>query len=171
MVVVLWRAWVRTDSGRVRWHEMLLAVPLAGSVRHSAATSSASAALSALLESGVPISTALVHASQACGDWAVGARLLAAREAVVSGASISRSLNEFQAMTTVAVRLVRAGEETGRLAHMLSHASRIEAERAHEIVKSAVRLLEPALIVVFGGMVALVAAALLQAIYSVRPAV
>jgi type II secretory pathway component PulF len=37
------------------------------------------------------------------------------------------------------------------------------------MVKSAVRLLEPSLILVFGGLVALVAAALLQAIYSVRP--
>jgi type II secretory pathway component PulF len=33
-----------------------------------------------------------------------------------------------------------------------------------------VRLLEPGLILVFGGIVAVVAAALLQAIYSVRPA-
>jgi type II secretory pathway component PulF len=34
-----------------------------------------------------------------------------------------------------------------------------------------VRLLEPAMIVAFGGIVALVAAALLQALYSVRPGV
>jgi type II secretory pathway component PulF len=52
---------------------------------------------------------------------------------------------------------------------MLEHASRIESERAERIVKAAVRLVEPALIIVFGGLVALVAAALLQAVYAVRP--
>ena len=52
---------------------------------------------------------------------------------------------------------------------MLSHAARLENERATERVRAAVRLLEPMLILAFGGLVALVAAALLQAIYSVRP--
>jgi general secretion pathway protein F len=67
------------------------------------------------------------------------------------------------------VRLVGAGEETGRLAELLEHAARIERERAQDITRAAVRLLEPGLILVFGALVALVAAALLQAVYSVRP--
>jgi general secretion pathway protein F len=67
------------------------------------------------------------------------------------------------------VRLVYAGEESGRLSGMLAHASKLESERATEAVKSAVRLLEPGLILAFGGIVAFVAAALLQAVYSVRP--
>jgi type II secretory pathway component PulF len=53
---------------------------------------------------------------------------------------------------------------------MLAHAGRLEAERAEQAVRAAVRLLEPALIILFGGIVAFVAAALLQAVYSVRPA-
>jgi type II secretory pathway component PulF len=52
---------------------------------------------------------------------------------------------------------------------MLSRASTLETERARRLVTSAVRLLEPALILAFGGIVAFVAAALLQAVYSVRP--
>ena len=48
-------------------------------------------------------------------------------------------------------------------------AAMLERERSETMVKSAVRLLGPSLILVFGGLVALVAAALLQAIYSVRP--
>ncbi len=53
---------------------------------------------------------------------------------------------------------------------MLAHAARIEDDRAEQRVRSLVRVLEPAMIIVFGGVVALVAAALLQAVYSVRPA-
>jgi len=73
-------------------------------------------------------------------------------------------------MTPTAVRLVQAGEETGRLAHMLAHAATLEREQAERKLHAAVRLLEPGMILVFGGIVAVVAAALLQAIYSVRPA-
>lgn len=167
---VLWRAWTNTPAGRAQWHAMLLALPLVGATRRSAATARAAAALASLLESGVPVAAGLLHAALASGDAALSARLLAAREAVVTGGRIAAAVDAADAMTPTAVRLIRAGEESGRLAAMLTHAAVLEAERAEGLVKGAVRLLEPALILVFGALVALVAASLLQAIYSVRPA-
>ena len=98
------------------------------------------------------------------------AREFLPRESVVVGQGIARAMHAAQAMTATAIRLVQAGEETGRLASMLAHASVLERDLADRKLHAAVRLLEPGLILVFGGMVALVAAALLQAIYSVRPA-
>jgi type II secretory pathway component PulF len=115
------------------------------------------------------MATAMLHAARASGDASLTRRILTARESVVQGRRPSDALSEEAALTPTAVRLARAGEETGRLAAMLSHAAALERERAESMVRSAVRLLEPALILVFGGLVALVAAALLQAIYSVRP--
>jgi len=117
----------------------------------------------------VPLAAAMLHAGRAGGDAALGARLLAAREAIVQGQGVARALEAAGAMTPTATRLVRAGEESGRLAAMLAHAARIERDRAAQTLARAVQLLEPAIIVVFGGVVALVAAALLQAVYSVRP--
>jgi type II secretory pathway component PulF len=118
----------------------------------------------------VPVSTALIHGARASGDAALSARILVAREAVVVGQGIARALSAAHAMTPTAIRLVQAGEETGRLAHMLAHAATLEREQAERKLHAAVRLLEPGMILVFGGIVAVVAAALLQAIYSVRPA-
>jgi type II secretory pathway component PulF len=94
---------------------------------------------------------------------------MAAREAVVAGAPLSRALADHDAVTPTVVRLARAGEESGTLGPMLARAAAMEAERAERLVRNAVRLLEPALILLFGGIVAFVAAALLQAVYSVRP--
>lgn len=169
IVSVAWRAWASTEPGAVRWHSKLLSVPVLGTIRRSAATARVCAALSALLESGVPLANALTHAARAAGDAAVHERVLAARTSVVAGARPSAAFLTEDALTPVAARLVRAGEETGALAAMLAHAARLETERATQRVRAAVRLLEPALILAFGGLVALVAAALLQAIYSVRP--
>jgi general secretion pathway protein F len=166
---LLWRQWTASEAGRVRWHAYLLTLPGVGTVRRAAATSRGCSAAAALLHSGVPIAGALRHAATATGDAAIAARLLAARERVVAGQRISRALEATDALTPTAVRLVGAGEETGRLAELLEHAARIERERAQDITRAAVRLLEPGLILVFGALVALVAAALLQAVYSVRP--
>lgn len=167
--VVLWRVWTGTEEGRARWHAFLLGLPLVGGIRRAGATSRFCAALGALLESGVPIAPALSHATRATGDAALTTRILAARESVVAGHAIATSLEEHGAATPTSIRLIRTGEETGRLAPMLSHAARIEGDRAEQMVRGLVRVLEPALIVVFGGIVALVAAALLQSVYSVRP--
>lgn len=165
----LWHLWTTSDSGRARWHSWMLALPGLGAVRRAEATSRVCAAAAALLRSGVPIASALQHAAGAAGDFAITARLLAAREQVITGSRISLSLADTAALTPTAIRLIRAGEETGRLAELLEHASRIEGEQAQHRTRAAVRVLEPAIILVFGALVALVAAALLQAVYSVRP--
>ena len=125
--------------------------------------------LSALLESGVPIATAMGYAARATGDAELEARLTDARGRIMSGQALSQALETTNAASQTTVRLVRAGEESGRLPSMLSHAARIEQKRVDQIVKTGVRMLEPMLLLTFASVVAFVAAALLQAIYSVRP--
>jgi general secretion pathway protein F len=163
------RAWAVTEKGRLRLHEILLRVPLIGTVRFASATASSTASLGALLESGVPARAALAVAGRAAGDAEIERRFGCASARIASGHSIALSFREFNAVTTTAVRLIRAGEESGQLAGMLAHAAQLEQDRAERITKTAVRFLEPMLILTFAGMVGLVAAALLQAVYSVRP--
>jgi type II secretory pathway component PulF len=95
-----------------------------------------------------------------------------ARGAIAAGQSLSHALETSEAATPTVVRLVRAGEESGggRLPAMLAHAARIEQQRVDQTIRAAVRMLEPSLLLLFAGVVAVIAAALLQAIYSVRPA-
>jgi general secretion pathway protein F len=165
----VWRAWTATPEGRARWHAWLLAVPGVGMVRWRTATARAAHSLAALLESGVPISAAIVHAARASGDAQIEARLLVARDKINTGHPLSLALDESRAVGPTTTKLVRAGEESGRLPAMLTHAAKIEQQEADQVVKTAVRLLEPLLLLTFASVVALIAAALLQAIYSVRP--
>lgn len=165
----VWRAWIATENGRTQWHEWLLGVPLLGTARHAAATARTAWSLAALVGSGVPMPAALRLAAQAAGDAAVERRVLRARDQVTTGTSLGRALTDAGALTSTALRLVRAGEESGRLTTLLAHAAKLEQERSERTIRSAVRMLEPALILMFASIVALVAAALLQAVYSVRP--
>lgn len=165
-----WHVWVQTTEGRLRWDALLLGLPVLGALRMASASASLCAALSALLESGVPIVPALSSGARATGNSALVWRVADARAAVEQGGRLSSALERHEAATPIVVRLVRAGEESGRLADMLGHAARMERDSANRTLRSLVRLIEPLLIIIFGGLVALVAAALLQALYSVRPA-
>ncbi|MGH7334192.1 MAG: type II secretion system F family protein [Candidatus Rokuibacteriota bacterium] len=166
---VLWRKWVTNPDGRARWHKLLLGAPVVGPIRRSAAATNGCSALAALLDAGVPLPAALPHAARATGDRAVEASLLAARQRIGRGERISSALLAENAFTPTVIRLVGIGEETGRLASMLAHAARVESAHALQRLQRAIRVLEPVLILLFGGVVMLVAAALLQAMYGLRP--
>ena len=61
------------------------------------------------------------------------------------------------------------GESSGTLPSLLTKAAEIEDERVEQQLKTLVAFAEPALILAFASIVAFVAAALLQAVYSLRP--
>ncbi|MDB4913041.1 MAG: Type secretion system protein [Gemmatimonadetes bacterium] len=166
---ITWRAWVGTESGRLRWHEALRRVPLVGTARRSASASRAALSLSVLLDSGIPVIEALRFAGRSAGDAAMERRLTIASIDIAAGRSLSAAFKASDALTPTAVQLLRAGEESGRVSGMLAHAARLDQEQSQRITQTAVRALEPALIFTFAAIVALVAAALLQAVYSVRP--
>jgi len=160
---------LRRPEGRRTIHRLLLAVPGLGTVRWASASARLSSALGALLESGVTLRTGLRSAAPAVGDSEIEARLELARTRVEAGDGLGRAFDELGVVTPLAARLVAAGEESGRLPGMLAFAARMEQARAERLTKAGVRLIEPTLILAFAGIVALVAAAMLQAVYAVRP--
>lgn len=167
--IVALRAWHESESGRRSLHGLLLRLPVVGAIRWCSASARALSSLAALLESGVAIRGAMVFAARSTGDAEVERRMLDARDAVVAGHALSFSLRERNALTTTAMRLIRAGEESGRLIGMLQHAAKLDQDHADRLTRGAVRLIEPMLILAFAGIIGVVSAALLQAVYTVRP--
>lgn len=151
------------------WHRWALEAPLFGPLRHGLATARVARTLAALLRVGTPALTALEVARTAAGDEAVAARLARARERVAEGAGLSAALTATEALTPAALQLAAIGDAAGRLPDLLDRAAHLEDALADRRVRTVVALLEPALILAFAAAVAFVAAALLQAMYSLRP--
>lgn len=151
------------------WHGWLLRLPIIGPLRHGLATARVSRTLAALLETGTPALAALTIAEGAAGDAAVAERIQIARERVAEGIGLGQALAGTHALTGPALRLLAVGEQSGRVPMVLARAAVLEETNAERRLRMLVGFLEPALIVAFAGMVAFVAAALLQAVYSVRP--
>lgn len=163
------RGALRRPGSRRRVDEWLLAAPVLGAVRLALATARVARALGSMLGAGMPLLLALEAAKDAAGDVAVAARLGRARERIARGEPVSASLEREAALTQSALHLVVVGESSGRLAEMAGRAGELAAREAERSLKTLVTLIEPALILAFGGLVAFVAAALLQAVYALRP--
>ena len=121
-----------------------------------------------LTEAGMPLLAALDASREATGDRAIGERLSRVREQVAGGSPLTAALEREHALTPVTHQLIAVGDGSGQLASMTARAGDLASREAERQVKTLVSVLEPALIVAFGGLVAFVAAALLQAVYGLR---
>lgn len=168
-VVVTALTWFGRPAGRLWLHRTLLALPLIGSIRMSLATARAGRALAGALTSGMPLLDALDSARDAAGDAEVASRLAHARRLVSEGETVSRALTRYRAVSATALQLLAVGEGSGQVALMSERVARLAGADAARRLNTLVAILEPSIILVFGGAVAFVAAALLQAVYSIRP--
>ena len=87
------------------------------------------------------------------------------------GVSLNRAIAEGGFFHPLFAQLVAVGEESGRMQQFLLKAAEIFEERTERGAQRLVTLLEPAMIMTFGLVVAIVALSVLQAIYGVNAGV
>jgi type II secretory pathway component PulF len=152
----------------MRWHGARLGWPVAGPLERAVATARFARAFGILLRGGSGVLAALRVAREAVTNGALGERLDAAAQAVERGEPVSAALDGV--LPPLATQLLAVGEESGSLDAMaLRVADTYDAESARAL-RSLVALVEPVLIVAFGGLVGFVALAMLQAVYSINAA-
>lgn len=157
-----------TEEGRTMVDRVLLRLPLVGPLRQRVASARLARTLSTLLGGGLPILPALEIAAASQADGAVAEEVRRAREEVRAGGRLAAALRRGGAFPFLFVQMVEVGEEGGRLPDMLERAAAaLEAELERGLERM-VRLVEPAMILVFGALVGFVALSLLQAIYGIR---
>ncbi|MDQ8168734.1 MAG: type II secretion system F family protein [Gemmatimonadota bacterium] len=160
------RQWLRDPRQRLRWHTARLHWPLTGRFEQEQAAAAYLSTLAVALESGVPLLRAMPLARGTVGNAALAARLTGAEAVVRDGGSVAQSLSG--TLPPLAVRLLEAGEQGGALAPLARRAADAAAAQVQRLITRAVALIEPAMILGFGGVVGFVALALLQAIYGLN---
>lgn len=166
VTVVLARGWLRDDANRARLHAWRLRWPVSGALERAWATAQVTRTLGLLTQTGVGALPALRLARATVGNLAVSAEVARAEERVRQGERVSAALAP--ALTPLAAQLLAAGEEGGRLPELALRVAEAHDAAVRRTLASLVRVVEPALILVFGVIVGFVALAMLQAVYSVR---
>jgi type II secretory pathway component PulF len=169
LLLVALRQWTSVASNAALLHRTILRMPFIGRVRLAWATAHIARSLGTMLEGGVPLLRALEIACTSTPDRGLRDRLSRVTARVANGGRLSVSLSAEGAFPPGAIVLIGLGESCGRLADMLlrsADAARVEAERSLDV---ALTLLEPGLILLFGGLIAIIAGAMFQAVYSIRP--
>lgn len=166
LLVVAVRQWLAVPAQRVRWHAARLRWPVVGELELELAAARYTRVLGVLVHSGVGILPAMRLAREVVGNLALATRLTRAVEAVGRGDRVGTALKGI--LPPLAVQLIAAGEESGQLDALSLRAADTLDAGVQRRLKSLVALVEPALIVLFGGVVGFIALALLQAVYAIN---
>jgi len=170
-VVVGAAIWLRaTTRGRWLAARLLLSAPLVGRFRRDALSSSAARTLAVLLRGGAPLSAALEDAAASASDPLLCVALQRCRARIIAGSSLHAALLEESIFDDAFRALIATGEQAGRLVEFLERAADLLAQRTQRGAQRLVALAEPAMVIAFGVVIAVIALSLLQAIYGINPA-
>jgi len=161
--------WMRTtaEGGRAA-AQLLLRLPSIQGLRRHALAARFARLLGTLLGGGAPLLAALDDTCESLGDPIARDEAVRIRARVREGVPLHRAVTEGALFPPLLGQLVGVGEESGQLQRFLLKAAEILEERTDRTLQRLVTLVEPAMIIVFGGLVGFVALSLLQAIYSVN---
>jgi type IV pilus assembly protein PilC len=146
----------------------MLAMPAVNTLREYALAARFSRLLSVLLGGGAPLLVALDDTIESLGDPIAQDDVARIRTRVREGSSLRAAVADSEIFPPLLAQLIGVGEEAGQLKEFLSKSAEIFEERTERATQRVAALAEPAMIVVFGAIVAFVALSLLQAIYGIN---
>lgn len=146
--------------------DVLLRVPFAGSFVRKSTCAHFAGMLGSMLASGVSIVQALSICGAAIEIGAYGSRIVDLRKAIDAGSAIAPALAGGTLFEPLFVRMVRIGEETGTLDRMLLRVASYYEEDVESMLTALTAIVEPAMILLLGGVVAFIVAAIFIPLYS-----
>jgi len=152
IMLVVWgfKKWKKTASGAWMMDRFALKAPVFGGLIQKVAVARFSRTLSQLVQSGVPILNALEIVAKAANNLIIEAAIMDARKAVEHGDTLSAGLEGKDCIPKVVVRMLSAGEKTGKVDEMLASVADTFDDEVESMLASLTSLLEPLLMVFLG---------------------
>jgi type IV pilus assembly protein PilC len=145
-----WIAYIKTKPGREFWDRTRLKLPIFGSIAHKICLARFTRTLSSLIRSGVPILEVLQIVANTVGNVIMEKAVRVAAGDIERGESISIALGKHPVFPSMIIRMITAGEQTGKIEGMLERISDFLDEEIETTLSGLTSLIEPLLIVFLG---------------------
>jgi len=163
--------WLKTDGGRDSFDRFIMKAPVFGEVVQKSAIARLTRTLSTLLSSGVGLIEAIEIASKTAGNIVIEQSLLRCKESVTQGRTFAAPLSKEKAFPEMVVQMISIGEQSGTLDIMLGKIADFYEDEVETAVKAMTSLLEPLLMVVLGGIIAVLVVAMYLPIFNMADVV
>ncbi|HVU07485.1 MAG TPA: type II secretion system F family protein [Verrucomicrobiae bacterium] len=152
-----WFYFIKTKPGREFWDAKRIKLPIFGQIAHKICLARFTRTLASLVRSGVPILEVLQIVSQTVGNVIMEKAVKSASTDIEHGEGISQALSKHPIFPSMIIRMMSAGEQTGKIDSMLERVADFLDEEIETTLSGIMSLIEPLLIVflgiIIGGMV------------------
>lgn len=162
--------WSRTDSGANRIDSIRIATPLFGSIWVKYQVALFSRTLSTLLSGGLPLVPSLETAASSIGSRQLSRAVIRSVGHVREGKGLATSLKSTKIFPELSIEMIEVGEATGALPGMLNSVAEFFEEDVQTALTATLSLIEPAILIVMGGLVVTILIALYLPIFSLGAA-
>ena len=156
-IVVGFRAYYRTENGKLTIDTLMLKIPVVGVLVRKVAVARFTRTLGTLVSSGVPILEGLRITARTAGNKIVEKAVMMTRASVTAGKTLAEPLKMSGVFPPMVVHMISVGEQTGALDAMLNKIADFYEDEVETAVAGLTSLLEPVMIVflgvVIGGLV------------------
>jgi type IV pilus assembly protein PilC len=163
---ILLRRYIRTPKGKYRLHGLLLKTPIIKIVITKIAIARFSRTFASLMSAGVSVLDALEVTGGAIGNKVIEADLKEAAKQVKNGKQLSEPISQSPYFPAIVGQMLAIGEETGETDTILLKVADFYEEEVDAVIDGLSSLIEPAMIIVLGAMVGLIAASVMGPISS-----
>ena len=166
LVVTAAVLYVRTPIGQRQRDILLLKIPLIGAINIQSNVSQLCHTMSILLKAGLPMSELMNLVVETMGNVVIKEAFDRVRTAMLQGQGLSQPIRQEKVFPGLLSQMVRVGEETGTLDTNLETLAIFYEEEADRKVNALTSMMEPALMLVVGGMVGFLAVSVIGPMYS-----
>jgi|AntRauTorcE11897_2_1112592.scaffolds.fasta_scaffold00484_15 type IV pilus assembly protein PilC len=166
-IVVAVRRYIKTESGKKKFHQLLLKTPAVNNIVIKIAVARFARTFSALMSAGVNVLDSIRITSGAIGNKVIEEELRAASDEVTAGKQFSEPLRSSKIFPPIVPQMLAIGEETGQTDTILIKIAEFYEEEVDNLIDGISSIIEPVMIVVMGSMVGLIAASVIGPISSI----
>jgi len=164
-VIIGFRAFVRSDEGRIAWDRFRLMIPGYGRITRHRYYAQFSRTLGTLMENGIPLLRALDLVTEIAGNRFLELKLVEVRRAVIDGATLSAALQEQRLFPDLLTDMMAVGEQTGHFAETMQTIADVYERELDRTVAVISQLIPPVIIVVIAVLVGFVVYSILSAVF------
>lgn len=172
VAVFLFIRFKKTKKGKFYLHKLLIKLPVFGSIIKKINIARFSRTLSSLLKTDIPIVQTLQIIAKTLGNVHYQAAMMDASEKVKKGISIAKTLEEKSNLfPPIVTQMLNIGEESGTLDSISDEIANFYEEDVDQTMSGLSSIIEPILMLVIGGVVAVMALAVLMPMYGLVEAI
>ena len=165
------RTALKTERGRQLWDQWKLKLPIFGPLVHKICMTRFARTFAQLIRSGVPILEVMDIVGDTAGNYVVEVAIKKVRDDVEKGDHLTNALSRQAIFPPMLIRMVGAGEQTGKIDAMLEKMADFWDEEIEAVLDALTSLIEPLLIVVLGVIVGGIVIAMFLPIFKLNDVV